>query len=71
MTVRVRVTVRVAVRVRVTRARTDLAHGLGQLEHVRLHEEPAARRDVGGEGARLVASKRSGVRSKQSVVSGR
>ena len=36
-----------------------LAHRLGELEHVRLHEEPAARRDARGEGSRLASGERS------------
>ena len=35
-----------------------LAHRLGELEHVRLHEEPAARRDARGEGSRLASGER-------------
>ena len=38
--------------------RAHLAHRLCELEHVRLHEEPAARRDAGGEGSRLVGGER-------------
>ena len=38
--------------------RTHLAHRLGELEHVRLHEEPAARRDARGEGSRLASGER-------------
>ena len=48
---RVGIGVRVAVRAR-------LAHRLGELEHVRLHEEPAARRDARGEGSRLASGER-------------